>query len=428
MDILVQQSEISGTVSIPGSKSHTIRGLFFGALADGTSILRQPLDSLDTRAAVSCCRSLGAEIELGETWAVTGTGGRPGVPPDVIDVANSGTTLNIALSTAALADGYTVFTGDDQIRRRPSQPLLDALALLGAETFSTRGNGCPPIVVGGRLRGGRCELTALSSQYLTSLLIGTPLAEADSEIEVAELHEAPYVWMTLDWLDRLGVRYEREGLARFSIPGGQRIPAFERAIPADFSSATFFLCAAAICGGPVTLRGLDMSDTQGDKAVVQMLRQMGAQVEEAEHGLVVSAERLTGAELDLNATPDALPALAVTACFADGETRLINVPQARIKETDRIAVMRAELSKMGGRVEELDDGLVIRGAELRGADVAGHGDHRVVMALAVAGLAAAGTTRVFGAEAAAVTFPSFVELVQGIGGEMETVDAPRPSA
>ncbi|MFO7899505.1 MAG: 3-phosphoshikimate 1-carboxyvinyltransferase, partial [Planctomycetota bacterium] len=352
MDILAQRSDLRGTVEIPGSKSHTIRGLFFAALADGTSTLRKPLDSLDTRAAAACCRALGAEVRIGETWAVAGVAGRPDVPADVVDVRNSGTTLNVALSAAALADGHTVFTGDEQIRRRPSQPLLDALVQLGAEAFSTRGNGCPPFVIGGTLRGGRCAVAAASSQYLSSLLISTPLAERDTEIEVVELNESPYVRMTLDWLDRLGADYDRDGLERFRIAGGQTYRGFDRQIPADFSSATFFLCAAAICAGPVTLRGLDMSDTQGDKAVVEMLHTMGAAVDERDGELVVSANGLHGADLDLNATPDALPALAVTACFAEGETRLLNVPQARIKETDRIAVMRAELAKMGGRVRD----------------------------------------------------------------------------
>ena len=165
-----------------------------------------------------------------------------------------------------------------------------------------------------------------------------------------------------------------------------------------------------------------MSDPQGDKAVVAMLREMGATVEERGGELVVSADGLKGAELDLNATPDALPALATTACFAEGETRLVNVPQARIKETDRIAVMHQELTKMGARVTELEDGLVIEGAPLRGADVDGHGDHRVVMALAVAAMRATGTTRIATAEAAAVTFPNFVDLMQSLGANIETSD------
>jgi len=423
MFLLAQKSRLSGAVGVPGSKSHTIRGVFLASLAAGDSTLTRPLDSLDTRAAVETCRAFGADIDTNDTWTVSGLAGKPSVPADVVNVANSGTTLNLALSVAALADGHTIFTGDKQIRRRPSGPLLDALSALGAEAFSTRGNDCPPIVIGGTLDGGDCSVRAVSSQYLTSLLISCPLAERDTRIRVTELNESPYVLMTLAWLDRLGIECEHdERLTDFSIPGGQRIAPFNRAIPADFSSATFFLCAAAIAGGPVTLRGLDMADTQGDKAVVGMLRSMGATIDEKDGSLVASGGSLHGAELDLNATPDALPALAAIACFAEGETRLVNVPQARIKETDRITVMREELAKMGARITELEDGLVIEGAPLTGAEVNGRGDHRAVMALALAGMGAGGTTRIATAESAAVTFPNFVEIMQSIGGNIETAE------
>ena len=421
--ILAQKSELKGSVDIPGSKSHTIRAIFFASMADGESKLERPLDSLDTRSAVRACRALGAEIEAGDAWTGRGFGGKPVAPMNVIDVGNSGVTRNLLTSVATLADGHTVITGDEQIRRRPAQPLLDALNQLGAEAFSTSGNGCPPFVVGGPLNGGACSLEATSSQYLTSLLVGTPLAANNTDITVTGLNESPYVLITLDWLDRLGIRCEHDAdLSHFEIPGGQSYTSFSRAIPADFSSATFFLCAAAINGGPISLRGLDMADPQGDKAVVDMLRTMGAEIEERDGELIASGGGLKGAELDLNATPDALPALAVTACFAEGETRLLNVPQARIKETDRIAVMTKEVGRMGGRVRELDDGLVIEGSPLRGTDVDGHDDHRVVMALAMAAMGAAGTTRISTAEAAAVTFPNFVELMQGIGANIETTE------
>ncbi len=418
--ILAQKSSLKGTIDVPASKSHTIRALFFASLAHGTSVLDKPLDSLDTAAAIYPCRAFGADITLGDQWHVTGVNGQPRVPDNVIDVMNSATTLNIALSVAALANGHTVFTGDEQIRRRPSGPLLDALAELGAEAFSTRGNGCPPIVIGGTLTGGRTNLAAPSSQYLTSLLISTPLAPNDTEINVTQLNEHPYVLITLDWLRSLGISLQHDQtLKQFLIPARQSYKPFRRRIPADFSSATFFLCAAAITGGHVTLRGLDMNDSQGDKAVVDFLRTMGAQITQNGTDLVASRGTLKGTTLDLNATPDALPALAVTACFAQGQTRLINVPHARIKETDRIAVMHHELTKMGAHITELDDGLLIQGAPLKSANVDGHGDHRVVMALALAAMGAAGTTRIAAAQSAA-TIPNFVELMQSLGANIET--------
>jgi len=418
--LVAEPSRLGGSIRVPGSKSHTIRAVVVASLADGVSTIRQPLDSLDTQACVRVCRGLGAAIETGEAWKVTGTGGKLATPSDVLDVGNSGTTFYVTLGMAALGRGWSVFTGDEQTRRRPAGPLLDALSALGAEGFSTRGNGCAPIVVRGPLRGGRASIECPTSQYLTSLLLNCPLAEGDSTIEVPLLHERPYVEMTLGWLDAQGIRYEREGFRLFRVPGGQGYKAFDRAVPADFSSATFFLVAAAITASDVTLLGLDRNDTQGDKAVVDYLAAMGARVEWLPDGLRIrGGGKLEGGEFDLNATPDALPAMAVAACFASGETRLLNVPQARIKETDRLAVMRQELGKMGGRVEELPDGLVIQGTGLNGAVVDGHGDHRVVMALAVAGLAAEGRTEVTTAEAAAVTFPNFVDLMAGLGARIQ---------
>lgn len=423
MKLFVEKSALAGAVRIPGSKSHTVRAVVIGALAHGQSAIREPLESLDTLACVRVCRGLGARIEAEPgLWRVVGTGGRLATPGDVLDVGNSGTTLYVTLGTAALGGGWSIFTGDEQTRRRSAEPLLGALRALGVEAFSTRGNGCAPIAVKGPMRGGAASIECPTSQYLTSLLLNCPLAEGDAAIEVPLLHERPYVEMTLGWLERQGIRYEREGFERFRVPGGQRYGPFDLAIPADFSSAAFFAVAAAVTGSEATLVGLDPRDSQGDKAVFDMLAAMGAEVEWGGQGVTVRGRGLRGGRFDLNATPDLLPAMAVAACCAEGETLLGNVPQARIKETDRLAVMREELAKMGARIEELPDGLVVQGGALRGAEVDGHADHRVVMALAVAGLAASGHTSVAGAEAAAVTFPNFVELMAGLGARLKTGD------
>lgn len=419
MKLIINKSDLAGLVQIPGSKSHTVRAVVIASLADGTSIIRKPLVAQDTLSAVNACRLLGAEIEAGEDWIVRGVNGRPLVPDNVIDVGNSGTTLYITLGSACLVDGCNVFTGDEQIRRRPAGPLIDALNSLGARVESTRGNGMAPIIVHGPMMGGDIRLDgSKTSQYLTSLLINCPLAEGKTIIEVENLIEKPYVEMTLKWLEEQGITIENQDFKRFIIPGGQRYRAFDKSVPADFSSATFFMCAAAISGKELTLLGLDPNDTQGDKAVVDMLARMGASVEWRGNELRISGGKLRGAQLDLADTPDALPALAVAACFAEGETRLVNVAQARLKETDRILVMREELSKMGADIEELADGLVIRGRPLRAAKVNGHGDHRVIMALAIAGLCLDGETIIKPAEALSVTFPTFVELMNGIGADM----------
>jgi len=446
MRLVINKSRLSGSVEIPGSKSHTIRATAIASLADGRSTIRKPLTASDTLAAVNAYSLFGADItRLDDCWNVCGIGGCPNIPENIIDVGNSGTTLYIALGSAALIDGISVLTGDDQIRCRPAQPLIDALNKLGATVESTRANGMAPIIVRGPMRGGEIILDgSKTSQYLTSLLINCPLVRQDTMIRVRNLIEKPYIEMTLRWLEEQRIEIENRDFVEFRIPGGQSYKAFDKTIPADWSSATFFMCAAAITKSELEILGLDINDTQGDRTVAEMLREMGAKVEpiipedispnsdlqtqpsrmEGCVGLRIVGGDLNGAEFDLSDTPDALPALAITACFAEGETRLVNVPQARLKETDRISVMREELTKMGADVEELPDGLVIRGrhsessGRLHAAELNWHHDHRVIMALAIAGLAVDGETSINTAEALSVTFPTFVELMRSVGAEM----------
>jgi 3-phosphoshikimate 1-carboxyvinyltransferase len=413
-----EKATLRGAVEVPASKSHTIRALAYATLATGRSTIRNPLDSADTRSCVAACRALGATIETGEEWTVDGVAGKPRAAENVIDVGNSGTTLYVALGMAALADGLNEFTGDAQIRRRSASNLLDALNALGARAESARGDGCAPITIRGPMRGGAASIACPTSQYLTSLLISAPLAKGRTRLEVTLLNEEPYVCMTLDWMDRLDVQYSQQGLRTFDIPGGQSYDPFAERIRSDFSSATFFLCAAAITGSDLLLDGLDMNDPQGDKAVVGMLKEMGARVESHPLAVRIKGGALKGRDLDLNATPDALPAMAIAGCFAEGTTRLLNVPQARIKETDRIQVMAEVINALGGKAEELPDGLIIHGAGLRGGRAAGHGDHRVVMACGVAGLASDNPVEVDTADAMGITFPTFVTLMNGCGAKM----------
>ncbi|MGA1823169.1 MAG: 3-phosphoshikimate 1-carboxyvinyltransferase [bacterium] len=422
--ISIKKSELKGQVQIPGSKSHTIRAIALASLADGTSIIKSPLDSFDTQAAINAYRSLGADItKEDDRITIKGVNGAVKPPEDIIDVLNSGTTLRIALGSAALlAEGYAVLTGDEQIRSRPMGPLCKSLNDLGAHVFSTQNNDKCPIVVGGMLRGGVTTLEAITSQYLTSLLINGPLAEADIRILVPVLHEKPYVYITLNWLKELGIKVgHNKDLSEVLIPGCQGYKSFEKSIPADFSSATFFLAAGAIHNNSILVKGLDMNDPQGDKAVIDYLKQMGATVSFEPEGIRVEAGELIGNEIDLNATPDALPMMAVLACFAQGKTSLRNVPQARLKETDRIAVMAKELGKMGAKITEMDDGLIIEEAPLTGTEVCGHKDHRVVMALSIAGLSSRGETIINDIEAVGVTYPGFFKTLESLGAHLRHV-------
>lgn len=433
---IIKPHRITGTIPIPASKSHTIRRLFMAALGEGVSEIEHPLDSLDSRSCLAVCRALGAVIEVHpalhadrqSVWRVQGigsgaAGGTGNVPDKPLDVGNSGTTLFLALAAAALRKEPVTFTGDAQIRRRSAAPLLQALAGLGIQVSSAP-QGCAPITVQGPWKGGKVSLPCPTSQYLSALLLAAPLAPAGTctEIEVPLLNEKPYIEMTLSYLDAQQVVYEAaQDCSWFRIRGGASYRPLNGPVPGDFSSAAFPACAGAITGGPVTLLGLDPEDKQGDKAFFTMLQDLGAKVIWEKHNdtWMVTVSRtgpLKAGRFDLNATPDLLPIMAVIASYTDGETTLVNVAHARIKETDRIAVMAEELGKLGVWTEELPDGLRIRGTcaaagtfpVLRGGRVDGHGDHRVVMALAVAALGAEAPVEIQGVEAADVTYPGFL--------------------
>ncbi len=423
MKLTTKKSRLKGTIAIPGSKSHTIRAVAIASLAEGKSLIRSPLISSDTLSAVSCYKTLGATIDTSDktVWKVTGNGGNIAEPKEIVDVGNSGTTLRLAMGSASLIwPGKSVtFTGDDQTRTRPIGPLMEALNNLGARCVSLNNDLKAPVKITGKIAGGSTPIAAFTSQFLSSLLLCTPLALQDSEIIVNLLNEPGYVSITLDWMDKQNIEYENQNMKKFLIKGKQKYKGFDSPIPADFSSATFFLCAAALLGDKVTLLGLDFSDSQPDKAVVDYLKAMGADITVNSDSVTINSSKLHGTEIDMNATPDALPAMSVTAAFAKGQTRLVNVPQARAKETDRIACMAKELTKMGVDVEELPDGLVINGGKPKPTQVQGWSDHRIVMALSIAGMMLDGKVTVDTAEAMNITFPSFVQLMKNLGADIE---------
>jgi 3-phosphoshikimate 1-carboxyvinyltransferase len=420
MKIKVKKSQLNGVISVPGSKSHTIRAVAIAAAAEGTSLIRFPLHSEDTFSALYAAEALGAEIERSEDiWKVTGTGGNFEILPGLIDMGNSGTSLRIFTALAAMGNVDAAFDGDDSLRSRPMGPLLNALQELGVKVESN--NGKCPLNVCGPAKGGKTVVDGTSSQFVTALLIALPLAENDSYVKVVNLNEIPYVEITLAWLARQGISIEYpDEMSYFRIVGRQAYHAFDSVIPADFSTAAFPLAAAALTRGNVSIKNLDFSDLQGDKAVFSYLQRMGTEITTEGNRTVVSAgNKLKGMEFDLNATPDALPVMAVVGACSEGTTSLINCPQARIKETDRITCMAAELQKLGCRVRELEDGLVIEGCrQLKGAELNGYNDHRIVMALTIAGMMADGETVISTAESAAVTYPSFIEDFKRLGADI----------
>lgn len=419
--LVTKRSALKGEILIPASKSHTIRAVAVASMAEGKSVLRNPLESADARSAFRAAEEYGARITVGQgKWIIEGTGGNISPKAKFVDVANSGTSLRIFAALATLGKNKITFDGDSSIRKRPMTPLLSALRNLGAVVVSE--NDKCPFTVHGPMLGGKTTVNGISSQFLTALLFSTPLAKGDTEIIVENLHEKPYVEITLDWLRKQNIRFEQKGLDWFRVAGNQHYSAFDRQIPGDFSSATFALCAAAITGSEILIKGLDFKDHQGDKEVFTFLQKMGMQIEHRPDGVLVKSGELNGIDIDMNNTPDALPAMAVIGCFAKGTTRLLNVAQARLKECDRIAAAKTELEKMGARITEMEDGLIIEQSKLKGTAVHGYDDHRMVMSLAIAGMAASGETVVDTAESMKITYPSFVADMNKIGARIGTLN------
>jgi 3-phosphoshikimate 1-carboxyvinyltransferase len=420
----VQKTEqLSGEITIPSSKSHTIRAVIIASLAQGRSELLNPLFSEDTKAAIQACERLGAKIEKkSDNLIIEGFGRSPDKPSAVIDMLNSGTSTNLIMGILAGLGIEAEITGDASLQTRPVKSLAAALETLGCKIDFTEDNGCPPLKISGRIKGGKVTLDASkSSQYVSSLLIACPLAEQDTEIFVEDPTELPYIEMTLKWLDEQNIKYERDGFNYFRISGNQNYTSFEKSIPADWSSAAFPICAAAITESDVIIKGIDINDVQGDKAIIEYLKDMGADIRLEENGIRVKGGKLQGKKLDINATPDALPALSVMGCLAEGETKLVNVAQARVKETDRIKVMADELKKMGALIEELPDGLIIKKSRLKGTKLRGHHDHRVVMALSIAAMTADEETLIDTAEAVSVTYPNYVKTMRKLGANITLI-------
>ncbi len=414
---------LSGSVEAPPSKSYTHRAVVLAALADGVSEVSKPLESRDTMSTLRGCTALGAKalMEKGK-WVIEGKK-RLETPDDVINVDNSGTTIRLLTAVSALAPGFTVLTGDESIRRRPMGPLLEALHQLGVECWSTKSNETPPIVVkGGGVRGGEAFIRGdISSQFISALLVVSPLAERDTSIFLtSELKSKPYVDITLEVMEKFGVKVERTARS-FHVEKMEYMPV-KFTVPGDFSSAAFLLAAAAVTESDITVTNLDLRSPQGDKKIIDVLKKMGCSVNVGERMVRVKGNKgLVGVEVDCGDTPDLLPVIAVLGAFAEGKTRIFNAEHVRFKESDRISVMAKELSKMGVYVEEKKDGLVIRGGKVRGGVVDAHGDHRVFMALVVAGLAAKGETLVSGEESVDVSYPSFLNDLARLGAEFRRV-------
>lgn len=418
MRLIIQRSDIEGTVKAPPSKSYTHRAIAIAALSKKVEV-KNPLLSEDTKATIRAAGAFGAEIETKkDSLLVRGFEGDPKAPDDVIDVGNSGTTLRIMTAVASLVKGATVLTGDESIRSRPNSPLLNALNDLGAEALSTRDNGMAPLVVRGKMRGGKVYIDgSISSQFISALLISCPFTQNDVTIMVkGKLKSRPYVNITMDMLKDAGAKItsdEEKGI--FDIQPVQKFNLKSFNVPGDFSSASYMMAAGAL-SGDVTITDLYPSE-QGDAVLVKILEKMGARISwDQKKGIVkVSKSKLKGINIDVSRTPDLVPTLAVLGAVSEGTTVIGNAEHVRFKETDRLHAMTVELKKMGVDITEEKDRLIIKGGTIKGADVHGWDDHRIVMALAVAGLVA-GKTSIDTVESVKISYPGFFDDLKSLGG------------
>ncbi|WMW23307.1 3-phosphoshikimate 1-carboxyvinyltransferase [Methanolobus mangrovi] len=422
MKVSVSTSKINGEVFAPPSKSYTHRAITIAALSE-ECVIHRPLLSADTLATIRACEAFGASIDkTEEKLHITGVNSKPFVPNDVIDVANSGTTLRFMTAVSALTNGVTVLTGDGSIRNRPNQPLLDVLNKLGVEAYSTRGNGCAPLVVRGGLKGAITMIDgSISSQFISALLIACPLTTQSTTLSIkGEMKSRPYVDVTIELLESAGaeILVEEGNTIKFIIPANQKYNLKEYTVPGDFSSASYLLAGAAVTGSTVTVKNLFPSK-QGDVDIIDVLERMGAEITwDKENGIVkVAGNGLKGTTFDAGATPDLVPTIAVLAACAEGVTVIENAEHVRYKETDRLHAMALELTKMGISVKEEPDQLIITGGELHGAELHGWHDHRIVMALTIAGMVA-GDTIIDTAESVEISFPNFFEEMMKLGAQI----------
>ncbi len=421
--------KVSARVKIPGSKSISHRAAIAAALAHGESELKEFLLCEDTLYTVSALEKLGVILSFSglpsgqnETQLrVKGRGGVLSVPPpqQEIYLGNSGTSLRLLVSVSALARGDIVLTGTSRLNERPIGELIEALSELGVKANYLKNRGRTPVrLSGGQIKGGRVRINASkSSQFISSLLLAAPYSEKDVEIEVTGTPVSlPYVDLTIDVMKRFGAKVNQEGYRYFRVKAGQRYKGQNYSIEGDVSSASYFWAAAAVSEGMVVTENIyPYSTRQGDIKFLNILDQMGCQVEKEIDRVTVRGGELKGIEVDMGQMPDMVPTLAALALFARGRTRIRNVAHLRHKESDRLRAIATEWRKLGAKVEELADGLTIQGRlPLEPAMVDPHNDHRIAMSLAVVGLRVKGV-KIREKTCVRKSYPGFWDVWQQFG-------------
>ncbi len=420
--IIKNAPKLCGEVAAPASKSYTQRMVIASALSTGTSKVMKPLYSEDIEAALRAVTGLGAKFNpKDEVWAITGATPIE-AQEEPIDCGESGATLRFIAPVAALAEGPSTLIFRGSIERRPIEPLLRSLSDLGAIAFVGKHEDLDAVFVeGGGIAGGKTQIAGnVSSQFISGLMFACPLAQSDTEIMLTSpLESIDYVNMTQEVLAQHGVKVTVEE-TRIIIPGNQVYMPADGKVPGDFSSAAFLLAAAAITKSKVTVTNLDFGAVQGDKAILAVLKCMGIEGKVCRDRVEIygTGNHLKPVDLDAKNVPDLVPVIAALACYADGISHISGAQRLRLKESDRLASIHAELTKMGAQITITEDSLTIKGIPLHGAIIDPHNDHRIAMATAVAALAADGETTITHAECIRKSYPQFFHHLKQLGVEV----------
>ena len=414
-----------GTVQLPGSKSISNRVLLLAALASGTTQVRALLDSDDTRVMLDALRTLGVGVARqgdSDDYAITGVGGAFPVKQAELFLGNAGTAFRSLTAACALSGGEYVLKGVPRMHERPIGDLVDALRLLGAKIDYLGQEGYPPLAIHpGSYTGASTKVRGnVSSQYLTGLLMTLPLLGITTQIQIeGELISKPYIGITLAMLRRFGIEIAQDGWASFTVDAQARYTSpGEIWVEGDASSASYFIAAGAIGGGPVTVVGAGSESVQGDVLFADAMAQMGAVIEKTANSITARAPasgKLKGISIDCNHIPDAAMTLAVAALFANGPTTLTNIASWRVKETDRIAAMATELRKVGAAVEEGADFIRVTppAALTPNAVIDTYDDHRMAMCLSLVSLGGV-PIRIKDPACVNKTFPSYFKVLAGV--------------
>ncbi len=420
MNCRVEKSKITGQIVCPPNKSYTHRAIFLASLAGNNSKVENVLFSADTIATIEACKKFGAEIKIVNSSIIVKNPIKFNTDVPEINTENSGTTIRIASSIASLFSKEITLTGDSSLQKRPMQPLLEALTSIGAQCSST--NGKPPIKIKGKILGGDVTIPGnFSSQFISALLICGPLTENGINLTIeGSLVSKPYLDATIATMRKFGVSVQTLiPYKRYNIPP-QIYKRSTFTVPIDFSSLALLLSAAVLNGDEITVRGSIGNLPQGDEVFIDILEQLGVTVDVDDEKIKIKSWiKLKGGKFDLSNSPDLLPPLAILALNSSNPIEIINVKHARLKETDRIAIIARELVKLGVKIQEKEDGLILESSgELRGVELNSENDHRLFMAFCIAGMHIGGCT-ITDPESVKVSYPNFIEEMNRLGAKIQ---------